>query len=98
MGLRFRLAVSYVLFFGVFLVIAGFLTRELLVSIIDRELRDVLDEEYTAVKGYMRIENRYPSWSFERYDPEEQEVVERISKGAYMVADRDGIILKTSET
>lgn len=98
MGLRFRLAVSYVLFFGVFLVIAGFLTRELLVSIIDRELRDVLDEEYSAVKGYMRIENRYPSWSFERYDPEEQEIVERISKGAYMVADRDGTILKTSET
>lgn len=98
MGLRFRLALSYVLFFGLFLIVAGFLTRELLVSIIEREIRDVLEEEYGAVKGFMRIENQRPSWSFERYDPEEQEIVERIRKGAYMVADRGGSILEISET
>ncbi len=98
MGLRFRLAVSYVIFFAILLIAVGFAMKGLLASIIERELRDVLEEEYGAVKGYMRIENQRPSWSFERYDPEEAEIVERIRKGAYMVAAKDGTLLELSET
>ena len=65
MALRFRLAVSYVLFFGILLVVVGFAMQGLLSSIIDRESRDVLEEEYGSVKGYMRIENQRPIFSFE---------------------------------
>jgi heavy metal sensor kinase len=98
MGLRFRLAASYVLFFGILLVVVGFAMKGLLSSIIEREIRGVLEEEYAAAKGYTRIENQRPSWSFERYDPEEREIVERIRNGPYMVAASDGVILFLSET
>jgi heavy metal sensor kinase len=98
MGLRFRLALSYVLFFSILLIVVGFATRELLVSLIEREIRDVLEEEWGAVKGFMRIENQRPTWSYERYDPEELEIFERIKKGAYMVAAQDGTLLDVSET
>lgn len=98
MGLRFRLALSYVLFFGLLLIIVGFAMRGLLASIIDREIRGVLEEEWVAVKGYMRIENRRPSWTYERYDPEEREIIERLRSGAFMVAAEDGTILDVSST
>lgn len=98
MGLRVRLALSYVLFFGLLLIIVGFAMRGLLGSIIDREIRGVLEEEWVAVKGYMRIENRRPSWTFERYDPEEREIIERLRSGAFMVAAEDGTILDASST
>jgi len=98
MGLRFRLALSYVLFFGLLLIMVGFAMRGLLGSIIDREIRGVLEEEWVAVKGYMRIENRRPSWTFERYDPEEREIIERLRSGAFMVAAEDGTILDMSST
>jgi heavy metal sensor kinase len=97
-GLRFRLALSYVLFFAVFLVGIGFVTQGILTSVIDREIRGVLEEEWGSVKGFMRIEDQKPSWSFENYDPEEKEIVDRIRKGAYMIATRDGTILEMSET
>jgi heavy metal sensor kinase len=97
-GLRFRLALSYVLFFAVFLIGVGFATMSILTSVIEREIRGVLEEEWSAVKGFMRIEDGKPSWSFENYDPEEKEIVDRIRKGAYMIAARDGEVLEISET
>ena len=97
-GLRFRLALSYVLFFAVFLIGVGFVTKSILESVIEREIRGVLEEEWGSVKGFMRIEEQKPSWSFENYDPEEKEIVDRIRKGAYMVAARNGEVLEISET
>ena len=97
-ALRFRLALSYVLFFAVFLIGVGFVTKGILTSVINREIRGVLEEEWGSVKGFMRIEDQKPSWSFEDYDPEEKEIVDRIRKGAYMVAARNGEVLEISET
>lgn len=98
MGLRFRLALSYVLFFAIFLISVGFAMKGILTSVIQREINGVLEEEWGSVKGFMRIEDQKPMWTFENYDPEEQEIVERIRKGAYMVASQDGTLLESSET
>lgn len=97
-GLRFRLALSYVLFFAVFLIAAGFAMKGILSSVIEREIRGVLEEEWGSVKGFMRIVDQRPSWTFENYDPEEKEIVDRIRNGAYMIASQDGVILEASVT
>jgi len=94
-SLRFRLTVSYVFFFSLLLIFVGILFRNVLVSILDSLTLESLNEEWGAVKGYLRFENQRPVWYYDRYDPEEAFIVERLQQ-VYLLTDAQGNVLEVS--
>jgi heavy metal sensor kinase len=96
-GLRFRLTLSYVLFFTVLLVSIGLLFRETLRSQMDGDVQALLEEEWGAAKGYLRIENQRPVWVADSSDPEEAYIVERL-RHVYLLTDASGYLLEHSAT
>ncbi len=96
-GLRLRLAVSYALFFTVLLLAIGLVFRGSLSAILDEQMRETLEEEWGAAKGYLRIENHQPVWWSDPNDPEEAFVVERL-RHVFLLADERGTAKQWSET
>jgi heavy metal sensor kinase len=96
-ALRFRLTVAYGMFFTLLLAGVGLLFRQTLSANLDAQIRDVLEQELAAVKGYLRIENGRPLWYFDRMDPDETFIVTRLQR-VYLLADARGRILQSSET
>ncbi len=95
-GLRFRLTLSYALFFTLLLAGVGVFFRQTLVSILDRQIREVLDQEWGAMKAYLRIEGGRPVWFFDRDDPDEAYTVERLRR-IYLLADSAGSVMEISD-
>jgi heavy metal sensor kinase len=95
-GLRFRLALSYVIFFSILLVLAGMLFRQILSSTFQSQMENVLDEEWGAAKGYLRTGPEGPDWIFDEKDPDESFTVRRVQR-VYMLADTQGHPLQHSE-
>lgn len=95
-ALRLRLAIFYLAFFSLFLVAVGFVLRQTVKGILTRDLQAAIEEEWAAAKGYMNIVNHRPEWSFDRFDPEEALIVERIRGGAYLVMDSEARVLDVS--
>ncbi len=94
-GLRFRLTLTNSIFLTLLLVALGFFFRGVLDNILDNQIRDLLNEEWGAVKGYLVIHKREPIW---RYDPEDQEetfIVERL-KRVFLLADNKGTVIDYS--
>jgi heavy metal sensor kinase len=94
-GLRFRLTASYALFFAVLLIGVAGLFREGLKSSLDKQVREELNQEWGALKGYLRIE-RDPelgknagNWYYDTDDPDESAIVLDIKK-VYLIADANG--------
>jgi len=85
-GLRFRLALSYVVFFSVLLVLLGMLFRQVLSGTFQNQMESVLDEEWGAAKGYLRTGPEGPDWIFDEKDPDESFAVRRVQR-VYMLAD-----------
>jgi len=95
-GLRFRLALSYVIFFSVLLVLLGMLFRQILSGTFQTQMENVLDEEWGAAKGYLRTGPEGPDWVFDEKDPDESFTVRRVQR-VYMLADTQGHPLQHSE-
>jgi heavy metal sensor kinase len=95
-GLRFRLALSYVIFFSVLLVLLGMLFRQILSGTFQSQMESVLDEEWGAAKGYLRTGPEGPDWVFDEKDPDESFTVRRVQR-IYMLADTQGHPLQHSE-
>jgi len=95
-GLRFRLALSYVIFFTVLLVLLGIVFRQTLNATFQSEMESVLDEEWGAVKGYLRTGPIGPDWFYDPHDPDESFTVERLRR-VYLLADTQGHVLQHSE-
>jgi heavy metal sensor kinase len=94
-GLRFRLTLTNSIFLTLLLVALGFFFRGVLDNILDNQIRDLLNEEWAAVKGYLVIQKREPMW---RYDPDDQEetfIVERL-KRVFLLADKKGQVIDYS--
>jgi heavy metal sensor kinase len=96
-GLRFRLALSYVIFFSVLLVSLGVVFRETLTQSFENRVEDVLDEEWGAVKGYLRFGSLGPEWFYDHYDPEESFIVERLRR-VYLLTDSQGHRMQSSQS
>jgi len=96
-GLRFRLTLSYVIFFTVLLIAIGVLFRQALRSEMNGDVQALLEEEWGAAKGYLRIENQRPMWVADSTDPEEAYIVERL-RHVYLLTDPNGYLLEHSET
>jgi heavy metal sensor kinase len=95
-GLRFRLALSYVIFFSILLVLLGMLFRQVLSGTFQSQMESVLDEEWGAAKGYLRTGPEGPDWIFDEKDPDESFAVRRVQR-VYMLADTQGQPLQYSE-
>jgi heavy metal sensor kinase len=95
-SLRFRLTVGFLLFFTLMLTGVGLLFRQMLISIFYDQATTALEEEWGASKGYLRFEHQRPIWMFDRFDPEESVVVNRIRR-VYLITDATGNQLELSE-
>ncbi|MBM3760630.1 MAG: HAMP domain-containing protein [Acidobacteria bacterium] len=96
-GLRFRLALSYTIFFAILLTGFGFVLRGMLSGVIETTVQGLLDEEWAACKGFLRINAAGAlEWSYDPNDKEEASIVERL-RLIYMIADDKGEVLESSE-
>ena len=102
-GLRFRLTASYALFFAVLLIGVAGLFRQRLETVQSREVQDTLEQEWAAMKGYLRIEKdpdlgKYAAaWYYDDEDPDETTIVLDIQK-VYVVTDADGNVIPNAVT
>ena len=60
----------------------------------DSQLRNILNEEWAAVRGYLRIEKGKINWFYDRDDPEEALIVDRL-KQIYLLTDQNGTVLRS---
>ena len=95
-GLRFRLTAGYALFFSLFLIGISVLLRARLASTLDVQSREVLEQEWAALKGYLRVEKNQPIWFYDRYDPDEAFIVNRLQR-VYMLAEANGTVRESSD-
>jgi len=96
-GMRFRLMLSYVLFFTALLVAVGLFFHQTLQRQTESDVRDALEEEWGAAKGYLKIENQRPIWIADPTDPEENFIVSRL-KHVYLLTDANGEALDYDDT
>jgi heavy metal sensor kinase len=94
-SLRFRLTASYALFFAVLLTGVAALFRERLAYTLDQQVQDVLDQEWAAIKAYLKIERNEAKWYYDFEDPDETFIVERLRR-VYLLADARGNPLEVS--
>jgi heavy metal sensor kinase len=92
-SLRFRLLLSYVLFFSLLLIGVGLLFQQTLKSQLQSEVQATLGEQWEAAKGYFMIEEGRPVWS---PDPDDAAVVAELTQ-LYLIADAEGNYLKYNE-
>lgn len=96
-GLRFRLALSYAVFFAILLTGFGFVLRSMLSNVIETTVHGLLDEEWAACKGFLRIDPKGQiGWKYDPNDKEEVAIVERL-RLVYLIADEKGEVLESSE-
>jgi heavy metal sensor kinase len=86
-GLRFRLTLSYVIFFTLLLVVIGLFYRQILQKQLRGREQATLEEQWDAAREYFSIENGEPVWS---PDVEDADVVAQLKSGVYLIADSSG--------
>lgn len=102
-GLRFRLTAIYAVFFAVVLIGVAALFRQRLETVQTNEVQDTLDQEWAAMKGYLRIElnketgKYFASWYYSSDDPDEATIVLDIKK-VYVITDPNGNIVLNATT
>ena len=96
-ALRFRIAVSYVVFFALLLAVLGVVFRQALDNIFQAQMEGFLNDDWDAMKGYLRLGGKEgPQWFFDKEDPEEDLIVRRLER-VYMLADAEGHPLQYSD-
>jgi heavy metal sensor kinase len=99
--LRFRLTLSFAIVFAFLLAGIGFIFRGILNSIQTRQMIEVLDEEWAALRGYVDFEAApgglfTASWTYSRDNPDEELFVGRLRR-VLMIADAEGRVIESSE-
>jgi methyl-accepting chemotaxis protein len=82
-------------FFTIFLGFLGIFFRQTLSSLYDSQLHHILNEEWAALRGYLRIEEGQTKWFYDREDPEEAIIVDRL-KQIYLLTDQNGTVIEFS--
>jgi len=102
-GLRFRLTATYALFFTALLTGVAAYFRYTLVLTLDNQVHEVLNQEWAAMKGYLRIDKspelgkNASNWYFAEDDPDEATIVADLKK-IYMIADENGNLIQDAST
>lgn len=94
-GLRFRLTASYAFFFALLFATSAILFRQFLVISLESQTRETLDQEWGALKGYLRIEHGRPVWYVDQKDPDEALIAARL-KQVYLLSETNGNIIQES--
>lgn len=94
-SLRFRLALSYTIIFGVLLAGVGVVFRFELDSVIDEWMQELIDDDWNAAGGFLRIEHGQATWSVDPRVPQQAFFVERLRRNL-LLADGGGRILEVS--
>ncbi len=95
-SLRFRLTLVYVVLFMVLLSALGVVFRQMLVSLLDRQARALLEEQWATVNGYLRFERRRQAyWIYDPTDLDEAAIVERLRR-YFLLTDIEGIVMEAS--
>lgn len=93
--LSFRLDAVYLVFFILLLALLGVAFRQVLVSIQKTQIREVLEEEWGALTGYLQISEGIPAWKHNPDNPEEEFTVERLRR-VFLLTDAEGRVLEMS--
>ena len=102
-GLRFRLTAGYALFFAILLLAVSTLFRQRLQRVQTLEVQDTLEQQWAALKGYMRVElvpgtgKYFACWYHDDKDPDEATIVLDLKK-VYVITDANGNIVKNCLT
>ncbi len=92
-GLRFRLTLSYVIFFTLLLILIGLFYRQILQTQLEGREEAALKDLWPVAREYFNIENEQPIWSKE---PDDAEVVAELRQ-VYLIADANGNALDYNE-
>ena len=96
-GLRFQLTASYGLFFTLLLLVIGVIFRGTLVSNVNEQITDGLNQDWETLKGYVKIEKSEdiykPNWYYDRDDADEAATSSRL-QAVCMIADENGQFLQ----
>jgi heavy metal sensor kinase len=87
--LRFRLAGTFLILFGVVLVLLAIAGTTTLRHILENQSTQTLIDELGALKGYIHFEGGKPYWFFDPTDPEEAGIRARLSD-VFVIADEQG--------
>jgi heavy metal sensor kinase len=94
--LRFRLASTFLVLLAIVLAVVGIVGTKMLESVIETRNEQVLNEELSAMRGYLHFEDGVPYWFEDRDDPEEEAAVGRLMT-VFVVADDEGKALRGSD-
>ncbi len=94
-GLRFRLTLSYALFFTLLLAAVGVIFREFLRSSLEANIRDSISQEWIAMRGFLQVKNGKPIWFWDKEDPDEDLAVRRLQQ-VYLLTNEQGSVLESS--
>lgn len=95
-SLRVRLTASYALFFTILLTFLSLGFRQFLAQSLDSQIRNALDQDWAALKGYFRIEKGSLHWYIDHDDPDEAALQGRLHR-VFFVADSHGNELDVSD-
>lgn len=95
-SLRFRLALGYVIFFTVAMIVIGGFVSYSLKLILSTQAEVAVDEEWGAIKGYLTVEKYGPDWFYDAFDPDESFIVNRLRR-VFFLADAEGNPVRRSE-
>jgi heavy metal sensor kinase len=95
-SLRLRLTASYALFFTILLTFLSLGFRQFLAQSLDSQIRTAMDQDWTALKGYLRIEKGALHWYIDQDDPDEAALKGRLHR-VFFVADARGDELDVSD-
>ena len=93
--LRFRLTVSYLAFFTFLFVLVGIGFRGILDSIQNQQNRQLLEEQWGTLRGYLQFRPSGPAWSYNDERPEQASAVARL-RHVFLLADAEGRVLEIS--
>src|SRR5438045_6275622 len=103
-GLRFTLTAVYTLVFTLLLSGVSLLFRQTLASSLEQQIRDDLNQNWAALKGYLRIEKSHGfknhftvTWYADQNDPDENGIVARL-RSVYLLTDDKGNVIQGSPT
>ncbi|MBI4905655.1 MAG: heavy metal sensor histidine kinase [Acidobacteria bacterium] len=88
-GLRVRLTIVNALVMTGLLVALGLFFHNSLQQILDQQTREVLEEEWSAVKSYITIYRNAVDWQWDPDDPDETAAVQRLQE-IYFIAGVNG--------
>jgi hypothetical protein len=87
--LRFRMTAVHLAFFTFVLAMVGVGFRQILSNIQDRQNRLLLEEQWGALRGYLRLRSSGPVWLYAEEKPEQASVVARLRQ-VFFLADAEG--------